>query len=182
MEEMLKSKITLFFILFAILMGLIDQPGWIKPIIGFTLLIFIFILLISHAWGSSIIWKAVFTLIILIAIPLKCSDSKIRNTGEAQFEYETADDWDKDASISSISDKVYNYCHDYPELKKLKIIIIDDCKDYKGSIRKDTTTINLDLKDIKEYRTYKDELSFKKNCSDWNYKIFNWELNSCDSK
>jgi hypothetical protein len=183
-NQFFRSKITLFFSILIIEAMLIQTAGWIKPVIGFLILSIIIKLIMGNVeykiWELNSFNKYVFLIIIFLSIPIKIIDIKTRLTGYDSITFESEDSWNEQTAINSITNNVYYKCKDYPELNELKVIIIDVCKDYKGNKRKDTTIINVNKEELVEYRTYKDEISFK-SCPDWSFKMFNWSRERCNN-
>lgn len=175
MKEFIKSR---FFAYIVVIIAeiLILEAGWFKPIIGFIIIIFCALFVHYNAWQFKTLGKILIYGLMLMSIPIKIQDIRVRNTGEDTIVYETSESWNENSQIRGISNEVWQKCNNYPDLKKLKVIIIDECVDYKGNSRKDTSIIILNQKEITEYSTYKDELKFRENCSDWGYNLFtNWK-------
>jgi hypothetical protein len=158
---------------------MILEEGWLKPILGFIILILMSLLLYIDFWKFRTVGKIIAFIFLFLSIPLKYRDVRERVSGEGVVEIETASHWSEETSISSLSSDVWHECTNYPTLNDLKVVIIDECKDYKGNLRKDTTEFHVLAEELNEYRTFKDELSFEKNCSKWNYRLFLWLNNRC---
>ncbi len=121
--------------------------------------------------------KNTFFIGLLTSFLIGCSgnDKYTFENGVGNILHNSADDWDQDATMKKLGEKVWEFCKDNPSAKELNIVISDECKDSKGSVTNFETKIKIGQEEIKEFSSYKDASSFTKNCYEWGFKLLDWK-------
>ena len=143
-----------------------------------------FIFIIATAKGKMMIGTSLLiatTVLYFFVFVLSFPNSNSSNSGETSYSnneglirHFTGKDYDRNAMYRKIGEDVWDFVQNYPDANKLKLIIIDECKDSKGNISNYETTILFNKLELKEFLTYKDEFSFNKNCYELGAKLLDW--------
>ena len=51
------------------------------------------------------------------------------NNGVGTITHSTADDWNREAMLRKMGEEVWEFCQNHPEAKKIKLVVVDECKD-----------------------------------------------------
>lgn len=132
----------------------------------------------NGVWSSKVRWGV--TALFLVLVVGGVNDKEEVAAEKEAFVYEngigtikhyTAKDWDKDAMIKNMGEKVWKFSCEHPDAKKLNLDIIDECKDEKGNKTNFEWSLSFNNSEIKEYSEYKDVVSFNNNCFQFDEKI-----------
>jgi hypothetical protein len=121
--------------------------------------------------------KNTFFIGLLTSFLISCggNDKYTLENGVGNILHNSADDWNQEATMKKLGEKVWEFCKDNPSATELNIVISDECKDSKGSVTNFETKIKIGQEEIKEFSSYKDALSFNKNCYEWGFKLLDWK-------
>lgn len=92
-----------------------------------------------------------------------------RNT--ITINHDGSGDWDKEATSRNVGEEVWSACYNNPNAVKVILNISDKCNDSYGKSTIYTSTIVLNLSDIRTYRKYQTASAFNANCFDWGLKL-----------
>lgn len=121
------------------------------------------------------IGAGIFFCIYLIAIWILEPGGYSYSNGIGTITHYTAKDYNRNSMLKKMGEEVWALCKDHPEVKKINLIIVDECKDSKGNIEEYSQTITFKRKSINEFLEYQTASSFNQNCYEFGLGLLEWK-------